>query len=119
MGEPGNQWGVGRSMTAGPLDDLSPFAVGLFGVLQNPAIDALGLSAVLSPELVAERTALHELTKEAMGVTGKELTRADAEILTEWAREYGTKGRIDPPHEPPIDFPHAHIDKFNHVPIKD
>ena len=71
----------------------------------------------LAPILAGDRLALHQLTKEAMGVTGKEMTYAQAEILAEWAREQGTKGLIHGPHKPPVDFPHAHIDTFNHIPI--
>lgn len=112
------EWAAG-SYGAALLTGAQGLAVGLLAALSNPAIDALGIGMPLSPAMAGERRALHDLTKEAMGLTGKEMTRADAEILAEWAREQGTKGLIHGPHGPPVDFAHAHIDTFNHIPICD
>jgi hypothetical protein len=45
------------------------------------------------------------------------LTTTEAEILTEWSREQGTKGMIHGPHAPPVNFPYAHVGSLNHLPV--
>jgi len=72
----------------------------------------------LTPEQLDERKALEQLTSEAKKAGGDSLTRGEAEVLVEWAKEQKTKGMIHDAHEPPVDFPHAHIGNQDHIPIK-
>jgi len=86
----------------------------------TPACDPRRLLAtrLREPDTLDERKALEQLTSEAKKAGGDSLTRGEAEVLVEWAKEQKTKGMIHDAHEPPVDFPHAHIGNQDHIPIK-
>ena len=66
FGAAASEWATGNYGSA-LLTGAEGLAVGLAAILSNPAIDAGGIGMPLSPALAADRIALHELTKEAMG----------------------------------------------------
>ena len=109
-------WSSGHYGSA-VVDAASGVAVAIASALSNPVFDFFGLTAALSPAQIAERTALHQLLKEALKNGGGKLSSKDAQGLKDLARGIGTKGEIHGPHEAPVDFPHAHIDSKDHIPI--
>jgi hypothetical protein len=103
----GNEWSIGNYGTSA-LDAAAGVVTGLAAVLSIPSPIG-GAEMALAPGILAERAALHALTKEAIEKGGGSLTRAQAEALTEWARQQGTKGLIHGPHKPPVDFAHRNL----------
>ena len=78
---------------------------------------AVDLVKKIGKRFNSNQQALIDLAKWAKKIGG--VTEEEADIMREWAKEYGLKGWKHKPHSGRrIDFPHIHIGPVDHIRIR-